>query len=228
MLRLLPCLPFALALCIALPARGEEEKIFSGPQVGEKLAGFEVQGVYDDDAGKKRPWRESVEADKATLLIFIHEITRPSVGVTRIVADYAAEREADGLKTSVVFLADDITEMTNRLQRARHALPENVPIAISVDGQEGPGAYGLNRNVSLTILVAKEGVVTANYALVQPSVQADVPKVFNEIVKLIGGEAPKVPSEYRRMTRPDQKKAGERRGRDRQPASRDSDKNETP
>ena len=56
--------------------------------------------------------------------------------------------------------------------------------------QGRPGAYGLNRNVTLTILVGKDNRVTANFALVQPSLQADVPKVLGEVVKLIGGKVP--------------------------------------
>jgi uncharacterized protein (TIGR00369 family) len=35
----------------------------------------------------------------------------------------------------------------------------------------------LNRNVTLTVIVAKDQVVTANFPLVQPSVQADAPKI---------------------------------------------------
>ena len=39
----------------------------------------------------------------------------------------------------------------------------------------------------LTILVGKEGKVTANFALVQPSVQADVPRIVKAIVDVLGG-----------------------------------------
>ncbi|MCH7688790.1 MAG: hypothetical protein IH899_19265, partial [Planctomycetes bacterium] len=59
---------------------------------------------------------------------------------------------------------------------------------VSVDGGEGPGAYGLNRKVTLTIVVAVDNKVTANFALVQPNVQADVPKVLKAVVKQIGGK----------------------------------------
>ena len=226
MLRPLTHWLFGLALCFASTTHAEEQ-VFSGPQVGETLTSFEVQGVYDDDAGKKRHWRAAADAGRPTLLIFVHEITRPSIAVTRMLADYAAQRKSVGLKTSVVFLTDDITEMSNRLQRARHALPEGVPISIATDGQEGPGAYGLNRNVALTILVADKGVVTANFALVQPSVQSDLPKVFSAIVKLIGGEAPDVSSEYGRMPRPERAKAGDRASDEREDAEPESKKQES-
>ena len=69
-------------------------------------------------------------------------------------------------------------------------MPERSSIGVSVDGNEGPGAYGLNRAVTLTILVAKDNIVTANFALVQPSLPADAPRVLGEVVKLIGGKVP--------------------------------------
>ena len=59
------------------------------------------------------------------------------------------------------------------------------------EGKEGPGSYGLNRNVTLTILVGKEGKVTANFALVQPSTQADLPKILEEVAKVAGGPVAK-------------------------------------
>lgn len=63
-------------------------------------------------------------------------------------------------------------------------------IGISLDGREGPGSYGLNRNVTLTILIAKENKVSANFALVQPSLQVDLPKVLASIVEIAGGVFP--------------------------------------
>ncbi len=62
-------------------------------------------------------------------------------------------------------------------------------MGVSVDGGEGPGAYGLNRNVELTILIAKENKVTANFALVQPSV-TEAAKIAAELAKLVGQPAP--------------------------------------
>jgi hypothetical protein len=67
-------------------------------------------------------------------------------------------------------------------------LPAGVPIGISLDGQEGPGAYGLNRKMTLTVLVAKDNRVTANFALVQPSIAADAPEIGHAIVRVLGGE----------------------------------------
>lgn len=171
-----------------MPALGAEP-VFSGPEVGERLVPFTMRGVFDAEAG--RPIDLIAKAGgKPVLLVFVHEANRPSVAVTRAVMTYAARRAKDGLVAGVIWLGDDPTASEQFLKRARHALPHGVPIGISVDGKEGPGAYGLNRNVTLTVLVGKDNTVTANFALVQPSVQADAPKILAEVVKLIGGKAP--------------------------------------
>ena len=180
----------SLGLLASAPARGDDP-VFSGPQAGEKLTTFTMTGVFEESAGKNIDL-VSTAAGKPILLVFVHEANRPSIAVSRALLNYGAGRAKDGLVSGLVWLADDPTAADQFLKRARGALPEKVPIGISVDGKEGPGAYGLNRNVTLTILVGKDDRVTANFALVQPSLQADVPRVLAEVVKLIGGEVPPV------------------------------------
>lgn len=166
-----------------------QEPVFSGPQPGEALPALQARGVFDQKAGKATELVPE-NCQNPILIVFVHELTRPSVAVTRAVMNYAATRAEDGLRTAIVFLFDDLTEGTQILKRARHALPNKTAIAISPEGKEGPGSYGLNRNVTLTVLVADKGKVAANFALVQPSVQADVPKVLESLVAVIGGKVP--------------------------------------
>jgi hypothetical protein len=168
-----------------------QEPIYSGPQVGEKLVPFTARGVFDEQAGKDLDFVQNA-AGKPIVLIFVHDVTRPSMAMTRVLSGYTASRANDGLATGVVWLADDATEAETALKRMRPALAQEAPIGISVDGREGPGSYGLNRNVALTILVGKSDKVTANYALVQPSLQADLPKILESVVAVVGGKAPKL------------------------------------
>ncbi|MBW3597718.1 MAG: hypothetical protein KY475_10630 [Planctomycetes bacterium] len=182
-----------LLCAVALAA---EEPVFSGPQVGEALPEFAFHGVYGEEAG--RPIDIVARAgEKPVALIFVHERTRPGIGLTRAVMTYAARKTSDDLHAAVVFLTDDptATEQWMRIPSVRdNALPQQVALGIFKDGGEGPGAYGLNRNVELTMLIAKEGKVTANFALVQPSVQADGPKILQAIADATGGEVPSLES----------------------------------
>lgn len=187
-----------------------DEAIFSGPQVGETLPSFVVKGAFDEFAGKDVDYVD-VAKGQPTVLIFVHDVNRQSISLARILATYTNGRAKDGLVTGMVLLHDDPTEAETTLKRMRHAIgpvkasvakaedskdqTDNVDyptVSISQDGREGPGSYGLNRNVTLTILVGKDNKVTANFALVQPSLQVDLPKILESVVAVAGGTVPKL------------------------------------
>ena len=142
---------------------GAEDPVFSGPQAGEKLTTFKVRGLFDDLAGKELDLIQKADG-KPVLFIFVHQLTRPSNSLTQVLMRYV-EQHPQELYGSLIFLGDDQTALESRLKRARHALPKKAPVTISLDGKEGPGAYGLNRNVTLTILFAKDRKVVSNFAL---------------------------------------------------------------
>lgn len=180
----------------------KETEVFSGPQAGEVLPKLDVKGVYGEQAGKTWDLLEA-KKDEPKLLIFAHNRTRPGFALTRALLTYVNKRNDDKLTGGVIFLTDDSTETENWLSLVKQHFGESkrMPIVYSPEGIEGPGAYGLNRNVSMTILVADKGKVTANFALVQPSVEADLPKIVKAAALVAGGEMPKmsdlVPEEMR-------------------------------
>lgn len=186
----------ALCLCVFMSglapefmiasANAADEPVFSGPQPGEKMTSFKVLGVYDNDAGKELDFVKLAEG-KPTLLIFVHKLTRPGAALMRTLTSYAASQKAT--RGYLVWLDDDRAKAEAYLTRARNSLQFKVPVGVSVNGGEGPGAYGLNRNVELTILVANANKVTANFALVQPSV-TDAPKIAAALAKLIDAKPP--------------------------------------
>ncbi len=168
-----------------------QEQLFSGPQVGEKLSPFKVRAVFDEEAGKDVDFVGQADG-KPIVLIFVHDVNRQSISMIRILSAYTASRSEDGLSTGVVWLDDDATAAENQLKKVRHALTPKVPTGVFLDGREGPGSYGLNRNVMLTILVGKQGKVTGNFALVQPSLQVDLPRILQSIVEVVGGAVPQL------------------------------------
>ena len=164
------------------------EPVFSGPQPGEPVLPLTIAGVYDDQAGKLM---DPVEAagDQPLLLVFVHSLTRPGMALTRGLAGYADQLGEDRVSAAIVWLDDDRAKAEAFLKRARRSLSLTVPVGISVDGGEGPGAYGLNRNVELTVLVIDEKQVVANFALVQPSV-SEGPGIAAKLAKPVGAEPP--------------------------------------
>jgi hypothetical protein len=184
--RLLPSLLVLTAFGASAPAG--DDKVFSGPQPGEKLTAFKVLGFSGPHAGKEFEAISDVKGRPA-LLIFVHEITRPAMQFMRPVDYYATKLAKDGLAAHIVWLSADKTKTETYLTTAQKSLGLKSPVSISLDGIEGPGNYGLNRKVALTVLVAKEGKVTANFAIVQPN-ETDAPKVLAAMAKLVGKTAP--------------------------------------
>ncbi len=149
----------ASVLMLCGPGRiqaASQEQLFSGPQVGERLSSFKVRGVFDEQAGKDLDFVGEANG-KPIVLIFVHEVNRQSISMTRVLSGYSSSRGKDGLATGIIFLDDDATAAENQLKKMRHALTPQSPIGVFPDGREGPGSYGLNRNVMLTILVGKAG-----------------------------------------------------------------------
>lgn len=163
-----------------------EDSIYSGPQVGEKLPPFQATTPVGDEAGKSFDILHKADG-KPVVLIFVHARTRPAFGLMKVISQFAVSKSESGLQSYVIFLTDDRTATEKWIGVTREQLPNGVLYGISRDGQEGPGEYGLNRNVTLTILIGKEGKVTANFALVQPQLQADGPKIAKAIVDVTGG-----------------------------------------
>ncbi len=75
------------------------------------------------------------------------------------------------------------------MKNASGSLKLQSRVGLSLDGAEGPGNYGLNKQCLMTIVVAKDNVVTANFALTQPGI-ADAPKVLEALAKVSGDATP--------------------------------------
>lgn len=171
-----------------LLAQDEAQKVFSGPQPGESMEVFDVQYAFGDAAGMTmQPLKEA--GDKPTLLIFNHKLTRPAIGLTRVLTKFA-EQHSNSLYTNMIFLTDDVTATQQRLTAARRALPAKTHVTIAPQGIEGPGAYGLNRKVTLTIVFGDKQKVISNTALIEPSVQADALKILTPIAKALKVKVP--------------------------------------
>ncbi len=166
-----------------------EDKVFSGPQKGEKLASFKAIGIYDALADKEIDVMKEV-GEKPTVLIFVHKKSRPGFALLRSIAGYA-RKQGDKLKPVIVWLEKDRNDAFRYLRGpAKRYWNVKIPFVYSKDGAEGPGAYGLNREMELTVIVGNKKKVTDNFALVQPGLQADAKKIGDAIAKVVGVKAP--------------------------------------
>ena len=163
------------------------DDVFSGPQPGEKTTGFKVIGISGTTPQSERdPIAENKSGPIA--LVFLHALERSLVPLLRVTDEYGALRK-DHLRTEVIFLGADRITAEQRIKAAVNSLKLKSNVGLSLDGNEGPGNYGLNKECMMTIIVAKDNKVTANFALVQPGI-ADAPKVIEALAKVSGDENP--------------------------------------
>jgi len=164
----------------------EGESVFSGPQPGEKLRGLKATSIIGDDKGQEID-PIAVAGDKPQILFFQDEsgvAVRGLYGVVDAIGKINRKTDKD-LHVACVFLSDDpdsITSFGGMLPTLRERGID--VIAVSKDGRDGPGAYGLNRTVSQTIILARDGKVTRNFVFRQGMLFAD-PHVMGGVAELI-------------------------------------------
>ncbi len=176
-----------LLLIAATPVIAQDDPVFSGPQVGEDLVPFKMIPPGAERGNEEIDLLANA-GDKPVVVIFLHEQTRPGFSLGRAIINLVADRGPEKLVGSMVYLDDDPTAANTWLSNIKNYFPPKAIIGYSPDGKEGPGAYGLNRNVSVTVLIGVKKKVTANFALVQPSMQTDAPKIFKAIADVLGEE----------------------------------------
>jgi hypothetical protein len=191
-----PAVYLWLALFGSLPALfcAAEDRVFSGPQIGEKATPFKVLGVTGASGGKELDLLAGKE-QKATAIVFVHAIERSIVPLLTVIDQYGHETR-EKVSTEFVFLSDDRTASEKRLPLVARSLRMQCPMSISLDGPEGPGNYGLNKACLMTIVVTRDRNVTANFALVQPGI-ADAPAVIRAIATACGDVDPPTPEMLR-------------------------------
>ena len=164
----------------------QEKEIFSGPQPGEKLPSLQATGVYGEIEGETFDFIAKADG-RAHVLLLQDESPVGLRGLVSVagVVDKISNRSDKDLHISVVFLSDDSDALKKTVIGIARRVPENVLVGISPDGREGPGSYGLNRNVAQTVIIAKDGKVLYNFAFTQPMLYAD-PHVLGAIAQAIG------------------------------------------
>lgn len=177
-------------LAISQNTQAQSDELLSGPQPGESIPALVVQEFKTDGSGTEKDLTE-LAGEKPFVIVFFHERTRPAFGLMNAVMRFSESRK--DLSASLVFLTADSTETETWLKQVRGLIAQKIVVAVSPDGLEGPGAWGLNRNVALTVVVGEKGKVTQTFALRQPAVDSDGPKILQAIADVTGGgEIPKV------------------------------------
>ena len=164
------------------------KQIFSGPQPGEKLPALKVTSLFGDTKGEA--FDPIKRAGNRPQILFFQDAIFGEVPCLFQFADairQVNEKADKELQVACIFLADEANTITSRYAGVFAGLRErgvNV-IAVASGGRSGPGSYGLNRNISQTIIVAKDGKVTWNFVSEQGLLFAN-PHILGAVAEAVG------------------------------------------
>lgn len=177
-----------------------EKTIYSGPQLGEKLLPFKATVLRGKRKGDK--YDPIAAADgKPLVLIFQDDSVVGQKGLLLCggALETIAKKSRHGLHVSTTFLVDDPSGKILKYD-FMDEIANIIQMSVSTDRRDGPGAYGLNRNVAMTILVAKDGKVLHNFVFEQPMLYPD-PYVMGAIADAVGVDRPTLASWFKKDSR---------------------------
>lgn len=154
----------------------------SGPKAGEKVGDFKVFGVTGAVEGKEVSYVKE-RKDETTVYVFVQKEHwgRPMARFLKSL-DTASKEVDVKSKVVVVWLTEKPDEAKDYLPKAQMSLQfENSFLTVFTGEKSGPNGWSINADAHLTVVVTKNGKVTANFAFLSVN-DTDVPKV-NEAIK---------------------------------------------
>ena len=156
----------AAEIKISAPAdwiKNLENPIYSGPQPGENAPAFQAINLRGEQAGQDlNP--VDLAGDKLHLMFFVGQSRTFGrfLGQLRRQLQAIEKNSKQPWAMSVIVCTDDANEAEKMFAVLNQRYPENLIVALSKDGSAGPPAYGLDKNLTATVLVVKDGKVTHN------------------------------------------------------------------
>ncbi len=144
-------------------AKNLEKPIFSGPQPGEKVPSFTATNLRGENAGQELD-PVAMAKGKLHLLVFVSK-ARTFGRILGQLADQLQTIEKNSKQPwamSVIVCNDDANSVEKDFAIMDQRYPKNLIMALCKDGSAGPPAYGLDKNLTATVIVAKDGKVLHN------------------------------------------------------------------
>jgi hypothetical protein len=174
----LTALAFVLAVGLA------DEKLVSGPQVGQAVPGpFHPLNITGENAGEKQ-CLFCKNGTKPVAMIFAREMSEPLTQLLKKIDTATAEHKDAKMGSFVVFLNDE-EGLASRLKEL--ADREKIQTCVlSIDNPAGPRAYKVAKNADVTVVLYTDHTVKANYAFEKGQMKdKDIDQIVESISKIL-------------------------------------------
>ncbi|MEO2018250.1 MAG: hypothetical protein ABGZ53_28190 [Fuerstiella sp.] len=162
---------FALGMILTVAsAVTAGEAVKSGPQTGDKLgafyvtkcAGAETDGVAE---GKNLCYRCRNGA-KPQVVIFTRSTDKRVIELVQLIDKAIAKHKDSKLTAFVNVLGEDKEDLSDAARKlAKASKATNVPFVVPNEFENGPDDYGINPKAAVTIILASDLGVKANFSV---------------------------------------------------------------
>lgn len=142
-----------------------ETQIFSGPQPGEKALPLTATSIRGEDAGTE--FDPTVLAGEGLhMMLFVRESRTFGRFLGHLHRQLIAIEESSGQRwtMSILVCTDDANEAQKSFAILDERYPKSLSVGLCEGGAAGPPAYGIDKNLTATVIVVRDGIVTHNFA----------------------------------------------------------------
>ena len=165
------------------------KKLKSGPQKGESIGAFyvtKVAGAESDgvEEGKNLCYR-CRNGSRPQVIVFARSATPKVANLVKQLDKAVDENESSELRVFVNILGDgkeDATDVAKKFAASTNA--KNIPFVVPNEFENGPDNYGINPDAELTVVMAVDKGVKANFA-VKEADQLKVAAVMKNLSKIV-------------------------------------------
>lgn len=161
----------------------------SGLSVGQEVGPFDVTKLAGAESDGQKIGQQLCyrckNGARPQVMIFTRSSDEKVVAFVKKI-DASLEKNSDKqLRAFVNYLGESKDAAADAAKKlASTTKATNVPFVVPNEFENGPEDYGLNSKAEVTVLVAKDGKVTANYAFAKGS-QLDADKILKDVEKTV-------------------------------------------
>lgn len=173
-----------LALGLTLSVGIAQEKLKSGPQIGQEVPGpFHPLNVTGDAAGRKKCLYCEYGGNPVAV-VFARELTPQVASLIKGIDQATAKNKGDDMCSFAVFCSDN-EKLQDQLKD--FASKEKVgAMVLSIDNPTGPTAYKINKDADVTVVYYTGLTVKSNHAFRKGELKdADVPRVVADVKAIL-------------------------------------------
>ncbi len=183
-------LSFAVVMALAFSGfSASAEDIKSGLKEGDAIGAFDVTkcaGAEKDKVavGDNLCYR-CKNGSRPQVMVFTRSTDEKVVALVKQLDEQIKKNEEAQLKAFVNYLGDSKDSASDAAKKlAATTKAENIPFVVPNEYENGPEDYGINAKAAITIIMASEGKVKANYAAAKAS-DLDVAAVIGDLKKIL-------------------------------------------